>query len=179
MNPVADEIRSIFELDEEDDALFHYGMPRRSGRYPWGSGKDPYQRNCDFIARVKELKGMGKTEKEIAEAVGLKNTSQLRVEYASALAMRKTQDRATIKKLLADGMNKSEIAKQMGINESTVRSLLNEESEARTNQARKTADALKKLIDEKGMIDVGGDSETYLGVSKTKLDEALYLLQQE
>ena len=179
MNPVADEIRSIYEMDDDDDALIHYGMPRRSGRYPWGSGKDPYQRNVDFISRVKELKAMGKTEREIAEAVGLKNTSQLRVEYASALAMRKTHDRATIKKLLADGMNKSEIAKQMGVNESTIRSLLNEESEARTNQARKTADALKKLIDEKGMIDVGGDAETYLGVSKTKLDEALYLLQQE
>ena len=25
------------------DELFHYGMPRRSGRYPWGSGKNPYQ----------------------------------------------------------------------------------------------------------------------------------------
>lgn len=178
MNPVADEIRSVLE-DDEYDFLMHYGMPRRSGRYPWGSGKDPYQRNCDFIGRVKELKAMGKTEKEIAEAVGLKNTSQLRVEYATALAMRKTQDRATIKKMLAEGMNKSQIAKEMGVNESTIRSLLNEESEARTNQARKTADALKKLISEKGMIDVGGDSELYLGVSKTKLDEALYILEQE
>ncbi|HAU85220.1 MAG TPA: hypothetical protein DCW90_06875 [Lachnospiraceae bacterium] len=26
-----------------DDHLAHYGMPRRSGRYKWGSGKDPYQ----------------------------------------------------------------------------------------------------------------------------------------
>lgn len=24
------------------EALEHYGMPRRSGRYPWGSGEDPY-----------------------------------------------------------------------------------------------------------------------------------------
>lgn len=23
--------------------LIHYGIPRRSGRYPWGSGKNPYQ----------------------------------------------------------------------------------------------------------------------------------------
>lgn len=23
--------------------LIHYGTPRHSGRYPWGSGKDPYQ----------------------------------------------------------------------------------------------------------------------------------------
>ena len=26
-----------------DDILVHYGTPRHSGRYPWGSGKDPYQ----------------------------------------------------------------------------------------------------------------------------------------
>ena len=31
MNPIAEEI------------LMHYGMPRRSGRYPWGSGENPYQ----------------------------------------------------------------------------------------------------------------------------------------
>ena len=30
-------------IKEMDDILMHYGMPRRSGRYPWGSGKDPYQ----------------------------------------------------------------------------------------------------------------------------------------
>ena len=29
----------IEELPE--DELAHYGMPRRSGRYPWGSGEDP------------------------------------------------------------------------------------------------------------------------------------------
>ena len=29
--------------------LKHYGTPRRSGRYPWGSGDDP-QRNKNFLA---------------------------------------------------------------------------------------------------------------------------------
>lgn len=26
-----------------EDFLMHYGVPKRSGRYPWGSGKEPYQ----------------------------------------------------------------------------------------------------------------------------------------
>ena len=26
-----------------EDILMHYGMPRRSGRYPYGSGENPYQ----------------------------------------------------------------------------------------------------------------------------------------
>lgn len=30
---------------EETDELEHYGTPRHSGRYPWGSGENPYQRN--------------------------------------------------------------------------------------------------------------------------------------
>ena len=28
-----------------EDILMHYGVKRRSGRYPWGSGDDPYQHN--------------------------------------------------------------------------------------------------------------------------------------
>ena len=39
-----------------DDILMHYGMPRRSGRYPWGSGDNPYQHSGDFLSRVEELK---------------------------------------------------------------------------------------------------------------------------
>lgn len=35
-----------------EDHLEHYGMPRRSGRYKWGSGKDPYQ----SVGRKKSLK---------------------------------------------------------------------------------------------------------------------------
>lgn len=27
------------------DELYHYGVPRKSGRYPYGSGKEPYQDN--------------------------------------------------------------------------------------------------------------------------------------
>lgn len=27
------------------DELYHYGVPRKSGRYPYGSGKEPYQSN--------------------------------------------------------------------------------------------------------------------------------------
>lgn len=40
--------------------LYHYGIPRRSGRYPYGSGERPYQdkerRRGFIIGRVKERK---------------------------------------------------------------------------------------------------------------------------
>ena len=67
------------------DELMHYGMPRRSGRYPWGSGEDPYQHGGDFLSRVDELKKQGWTEtpENIKEAFGL-TTTQYRTEKARA-----------------------------------------------------------------------------------------------
>ena len=37
------------------DELEHYGILRKSGRYPWGSGEDPYQRGMTFYKMVDEL----------------------------------------------------------------------------------------------------------------------------
>ena len=64
-------------------------------------------------------------------------------------------------------------------NDSSVRSLLNENSERRMNQAQKTAEFLKKQINEKGMVDVGTGVERELGISKEKLNQALYILERE
>ena len=162
------------------DELCHYGIPRRSGRYPWGSGDDPYQRTGDFLSRVQSLREQGLSEKEIAKAVGLESTTQLRVEYRVAKNERRNLEVARAKSLREDGKSLNEIASIMGYdNDSSIRSLLNEGSEARMNQARKTADFLKKQIDEKGMIDVGAGVERELGVSRTKFDEALYLLERD
>ena len=62
-----------------EDILMHYGMPRRSGRYPWGSGDDPYQHSGDFLSRVQELKKTGTSETDIAKNMGL-TTTQLRTQ---------------------------------------------------------------------------------------------------
>ena len=56
------------------NSLAHYGMPRRSGRYPWGSGKIPYQRgDVDFLGRIDQLykENPGATEKEIYDMLGM------------------------------------------------------------------------------------------------------------
>ena len=44
-----EEIRSYIGANDSSSSLAHYGMPRRSGRYPWGSGEDPYQHSKDFL----------------------------------------------------------------------------------------------------------------------------------
>lgn len=162
-----------------EDILMHYGMPRRSGRYPWGSGENPYQHSGDFISRVDELKKSGKTEKDIAEELGL-TTTQLRTQLSLAKNERRALDVATAKSLREKGYSLNEIAEKMGYtNDSSVRSLLNESSEARMNQAQKTAEFLKKQVEEKGMIDVGVGVERELGISKEKMREALYILELE
>ena len=98
----------IFESDED---LVHYGMPRRSGRYPWGSGKDPYQHSGDFLSRVQELrkqnftytdpdtgktysgdtaiaKSMGLTTTQFRTQVGLANDEQRALKVATAKGLK-------------------------------------------------------------------------------------------
>lgn len=170
MNPIAEEINS----------LTHYGIPRRSGRYPWGSGDDAYQRTSDFLGRIETLKKQGWTEtpENIKKEFGL-STTQYRSEKAIANNERRKLEVARAKSLKEDGLGYTEIGRKMGINESTVRSLLNERSEVKMNQARQTADFLKKQISEKGMIDVGSGVERELNVSREKLNQALKILEEE
>lgn len=165
--------------DVTESVLIHYGMPRRSGRYPWGSGDNPYQHSGDFLSRIAELKSQGLSETEIAKSLNLSST-EYRAYKAIAKNERRALDVATAKGLREKGYSLNEIAEKMGYaNDSSVRSLLNEGSEARMNQAQKTAEFLKKQIDEKGMIDVGVGVERELGISKEKLNQALVILEAE
>lgn len=162
-----------------EDELYHYGMPRRSGRYPWGSGDNPYQHSGDFLNRIDELKRQGLSDTEIANALDMPTTSY-RAAKAIAKEERRSIERQRAIDLKAKGYSLAKIAEEMGYsNDSSVRALLNEDTARRQNLARVTADILKKEIDEKGMLDVGRGVERSLGVSKEKLNEALYMLQME
>lgn len=175
---------------KQDNVLMHYGTPRHSGRYPWGSGDNPYQHSGDFLSRVDELRKQGFTftdkdgktwsgDSAIAKSMGL-TTTQFRTQLGLAKDERRSDDVAKVKRLREEGKTLKEIADEMGFqNDSSVRSLLNESSEARMNQARQTADFLKQQIAEKGMIDVGTGVEWELGISREKLNQALYMLELE
>lgn len=161
----------------KDGFLCHYGMPRRSGRYPWGSGDDPYQHGEDLIARVDSYKKKGMSETEIAEAMGL-STYHLRTQLSLAKNERRALMAEKAKSMREHGKSLNEIADALDLpGDSSVRSLLKEDSLARTNKAKTTADLIKKVVDDKGMVDVSTGVERELGVSQTKLNEALYILQ--
>lgn len=162
-----------------EDILVHYGVKRRSGRYPYGSGEDPYQHTGDIDIRVRELKKKGMKETDIAKDLGFENTSALRdaVKRASHERKRLQVDRA--KALRDDGLNNSQIAREMGVNESTVRSWFNENREVNQRRAEKAADRLRDELKTKHAIDVGAGVEREMGISKGKLKEALDILVEE
>lgn len=162
-----------------DSVLMHYGVKRRSGRYPWGSGKEPYQHSGDLLARVNSLKKEGLSEKQIAETIGL-STTDLRMQLRVANHERRALEADRARSLRDDGLSLNEIAREMGYkNDSSIRSLLNENTAASKNRAKVTAEVLKKEIEEKGFLDVGAGVELELGVSQQTLKEALFILETE
>lgn len=163
----------------EEDILMHYGVKRRSGRYPWGSGDNPYQHGSDFLARVEELQRLGKTEKQIADELHL-STTDLRMQVRVAKHERRALQADRARSLREDGKTLDEIASILGYaNDSSVRALLNENTAANKNKAQATAEILKKELAQKGAIDVGTGVERQLGVSTGVLQEALFILETE
>ena len=167
MNPIA------------QDILMHYGVKRRSGRYPWGSGDNPYQHSGDFLSRVEELQKQGLNEKEIAESIGI-STTELRLQKRLATHERRALEADRDRSLREDGKSLNEIAEIMGYNnDSSIRALLNETTADNKNKARVTAEILKRELETKGMLDVGAGVELELGISKQKLEEAIRILELE
>lgn len=177
MNYVAEEIRGIIQ-DTEDD-LEHYGTKRHSGRYPWGSGEEPYQNSGDFLSRVESLKKQGLTEKEIASAIKM-STTDLRMQIRVANHQRKQLEYDRIRSLMDDGITSpTEIGRIMGKSESTIRSMLKESTAKNNTRAIETAEILKKELETKGILDVGAEVHRELGCSPGTLKEALFVLETE
>ena len=163
---------------EEEDYLAHYGIIRKSGRYPWGSGGEVTKNNRDFIATVAKLKKEGMTEKEIATGFGM-TTGELRAAKSIAKSEQKAADISTAQRLKDKGMSTSAIGRQMGLPESTVRTLLAPGAETKKDLIEKTVSVLKDFTDKYTYTDVGNGVENYLNVSKEKLNTALQILKED
>lgn len=174
-----------YDMEDEND-LIHYGMPRRSGRYPWGSGENPYQRTGDFMSRYQKYKEQGLTEAQIAKAMEM-STTKLRATYQMARHEERAFEVEKARSLREKGYSLRTIAKMMGYkNDSSIRTLLDEDKHARASMAEKTADFLKEQLKEKGLIDVGAGANFEISelakdlhVSDTKLNVALEMLKAD
>lgn len=164
--------------DNAKSRLSHYGTPRHSGRYPWGSGENPYQRNADFLGQIEKMRKQGVSEKDIAASMGI-NTSELRKRKSLARAENRAYLSAEAKRLKEKGMSTSAIARRMEMNESSVRLLLDEGVNERMSSTAKNAAVLKSRVNEYDYIDVGKGSEEYLGISSTSMNNALKILENE
>lgn len=212
MNYIADAILQCASSsnDTAKDILMHYGMKFRSGRYPYGSGDNPYQHEkhpkltksevteSDFYDRVENLRKVkdftwtdtdglwgekGKVytgDTAIAHYMGL-STKQFRPAVDIARNAIRNQERAYAVKRREEGASLMTITKELGYdNDSSVRSLLNEETARRKSVAENQADFLKDLVDKHGFVEVGKGQEKYFDrTSRTKWDESLEILKME
>ncbi|HEI0617249.1 TPA: hypothetical protein SIF56_004462 [Escherichia coli] len=158
------------------DELQHYGRKRRSGRYPWGSGKDP-QRSRDILSEVDSLRRKGMSEKEVAEALGM-NTSKLRSEIAWANKERKEAIMESIQSMKKRGLTNTEIASKLDIAESSVRNYMTQADKNKIKQLDNVVDALKTSVGD-GYLDIGAGTEIQMGISKEKLKNAVAKMKEE
>jgi DNA-binding CsgD family transcriptional regulator len=175
----------VGEFDERvasEDELVHYGTPRHSGRYPWGSGQQSLQRgNKSFLDRVAELKKQGLSETEIAKGMGMSSTSELRARASIEKARHRQAQASQAFRLSENGLSNVAIGQKMGLNESSVRALLNPALKAKRDSLQATADVLKSHVDSGGFLDVGKGSELHVGtgITATKLATAVEILKQQ
>lgn len=163
---------------DEGDYLAHYGILRKSGRYPWGSGEDTTSRAQTFLGMVADCRKQGLADKQIAEGFGM-TTTELR--NATTVA-NNASARAKIiqaEKLKEKGWSNVAIGKEMGIGESSVRALLEPGRKERNDVLTATSEMLREQVAEKKFIDVGKGVELHRGISAEKLKAAVSILRNE
>lgn len=174
----------MMEYDEFEDFLMHEGRsitdgaPVGSGRYPRGSGENPNQHDGSFIGAVNKLRKQGLTDKQIAESMGM-NTSQFRSKMSIEKNAERAANVARARILLDKGYGYTEIGRQMGVNESTVRSWTKELVAERAMKTTNVANSLKEAVAKKKYVDVGAGTEAYMGISRQRLKTALAQLKEE
>lgn len=191
---------------EVNDILIHTGVPhdgnppgRGSGRYPWGSGNRLHQHDWELKDRIYKLEntidpvtGKKFTQKDIAEKLGLKSTTQLKAVKQMASNAVKQDEGAEISwywnSVNPDtGRNytPTEISRIIStpdhvVSESSVRTKYNTYLKGNANKVTETADKLKDILDEKGgYLDVGRGAEIGLEVSPDRLKTSLEMLKQQ
>lgn len=103
MNPIEKDLKNYYGTSSDSDILEHYGTKRHSGRYPWGSGDNPYQHSGDFLSRVETLKKKGMSENEILDQIN----STLPKEYQLGLTEFRVARRKAIHERKASEYEKS------------------------------------------------------------------------
>lgn len=175
-----------------NDELMHYGTKRHSGRYPWGSGENPYQRdNKGFLQRYHDLEKQGLTQKEIAKLMGIttvnpqtgKVEGNMRLIRAKISAAKKEKIRedmqAVYDRRYKAQMSPKAIAEELGLSETTVRNYLKPVAAEKLKQKNAVVDMIRNEVNEKGYVDVSKGSNYNIGISQDKLEKLCKQLRDE
>lgn len=161
--------------------LMHYGTPRHSGRYPWGSGGEEGgvdKRNKSFLDHVADLRRSGMSDTDIARNLKM-TTTQLRAAKSIAKNAQRQADIAFAQRLKDKGYSNVAIGQRMGVPESSIRALLAPGVKDRVDVLQSTATMLKDQVAEKTYVDIGAGVERQLGISKEKLGTAVAILKEQ
>lgn len=179
----------------EDDYLMHYGILRKSGRYPWNSGGNANlsqtTRNATFLSTIKSLEKQGLTAAQIGDhfrAPGDRPDMWTSTRVIALKSIASTEQKMDMirraERLKSEGKSNGEIGRVMGgINESSVRSLLAPGAKDKADILRGTTDMLRQQVAEKGYIDVGSgvhlNLPNNLKITSDKLKTAVAKLEEE
>lgn len=171
-------------MKEFGPELKHYGTPRHSGRYPWGSGKNP-QRHRGTSAKIAELKAKGITKPaEIAKALGM-SINEYKSKVSIEAEKARQAENAAVYRLKDKGFSTAAIAKKLDIPYTTVASRLQNRDKATAKASasltENTMSALKNSIDNSraGIIDVGRGVARNMGITDSRLNAAVEQLKAE
>lgn len=166
-------------IDSEPGTLAHYGVLRKSGRYPWGSGENAYQRVKDFNDLRKKLARDGMSDAQIAKEFGFKSSHEYREWRAIADAEQVSQEASRCRTYKEKGWSNQAIANKLGLTEATVRNRLKPEADAKAKQLSNTISTLRQQIEDKTYLDVSSGTEVGMGVSEDTKKAALRALRAE
>ena len=190
----------------------HYGVGHldggRSGRYPWGSGANPFQRLESFMDSYRKLKDQGMDDETIAQTWGIP-VAQAFVDASNALQKEYGKSRAEIarmwgitstefdakkqiytaqldsmniaraRNLKEHGYSNVKIAELMGVTEGSVRNWLAQDESRKQKILDESTKVLREAVQEKNYIQVGAGVEARLGITPTKMKAALAVLKEE
>ena len=166
---------------EYEDYISHYGTPRKSGRYEWGSGDDKKVYEGSFLDITASMERSGMKPVDIAKGFGI-TTTQLRARRSIESNERKNQKIEDVKKLYDKQMGPSAIGQQLGLSESSVRSVISSMQKEKAANIHTIAKVLKDEVDEKKYVQIGTGVEhlAVLGnISANRLKGAVGILEED
>lgn len=190
----------------------HYGRGHldggNSGRYPWGSGENPYQRLESFMSIYKKLRSEGMDDEAIGQIWGMPvaqaftqayqslkkdyglsrtdvahlwgiTTSELDAKQQIYTAQVDSMNLFKARNLKEHGYSNVKIAELMNTTEGSVRNWLSQDESRKQKIIDETTSVLRNAVKEKNYIQVGAGVEARLGITPTKMKAALALLKEE